>query len=385
MSEQKTEKASAQRKRKAREDGDWVRSRELLSGASMLAGLAMLGMAGGRFATSWKQCYAGMLRYAGASREAAWDVPQVAECVRMVLAPAAWPAAMVMAASFCAVLGVGLAQSGGLQLNGKALMPSLSRVSPLAQAKQMFSAKSLVRLAKSLVPALAVAWMGWGVVERATTQSPVMSMMRLPGTFDAAFGLGVKAAGVMVAWSAIDYAVEWRSWDKRLRMSKQEVRQEVKEAMGNPQVKGKIRQMQRAMRKRKAKVDMQRASVVITNPTHYAVALEFSFETMQAPTVLTKGRDLHALDLREEARWAGVPIIENPPLARSLYRSVEQGQSIPYELYAAIAGILAFLYREQQEKAAREQRREPAAGRAAQAAVAGHGGRSAMAGFEGGM
>ncbi len=130
-------------------------------------------------------------------------------------------------------------------------------------------------------------------------------------------------------------------------MSKQELRDEMKEAMGNPQVKRKIRQIQNAMRKRKVKADISRASVVITNPTHYAVALEFSFEMMLAPTVLVKGKNLHAKKIREEAQWAGVPIIENPPLARSLYKSVEEGQSIPFDLYAAVAGILAFLYRQE--------------------------------------
>jgi len=104
------------------------------------------------------------------------------------------------------------------------------------------------------------------------------------------------------------------------------------------------------------KADMSRASVVITNPTHYAVALEFSFETMSAPTVLAKGRDLLATEIREEARWAGIPIIENPPLARSLYKMVEPGQSIPFELYAAVAGILAYLYRQKVEERVRRDR-----------------------------
>jgi flagellar biosynthetic protein FlhB len=139
-------------------------------------------------------------------------------------------------------------------------------------------------------------------------------------------------------------------------MTKQEIREEMKEAMGNPEVKGRIRQIQRAMRKRKVKADMSRASVVITNPTHYAVALEFSVETMQAPIVLAKGRDLFAAEIREEARWAGVPIIENPPLARSLYRMVEVGQSIPFELYSAVAGILAYLYRQKMEERMRRER-----------------------------
>jgi flagellar biosynthetic protein FlhB len=160
----------------------------------------------------------------------------------------------------------------------------------------------------------------------------------------------------MVVWSALDYAVERMAWNKKLRMTKQEMRDEVKETMGNPQVKGRIRRIQNAMRRRKVKADISRASVVVTNPTHYAVALEFSFESMLAPTVLAKGQNLHALRIREEARWAGVPIVENPPLARSLYKGVEEAQAIPYELYAAVAGILAFLYRQQVEKAARDRR-----------------------------
>jgi flagellar biosynthesis protein FlhB len=113
-----------------------------------------------------------------------------------------------------------------------------------------------------------------------------------------------------------------------------------------------------AIRKRKVKADMSRASVVITNPTHYAVALEFSFETMEAPKVLCKGRDLHAAEIREEARWAGIPMVENPPLARSLYRMVEPGQSIPFELYATVAGILAYLYRQKVEERMRRERQQ---------------------------
>ncbi len=179
---------------------------------------------------------------------------------------------------------------------------------------------------------------------------PVMSVARLPGAFTAAYGLALDAAWVTLIWSGLDYAIEWRARSIRLKATKQEVRQEMKEAMGDPQVKGRIKQIQRAMRRRKVKADMSRASVVITNPTHYAVALEFSFDTMQAPTVLAKGRDLHAAEIREEARWAGVPIMENAPLARSLYKAVEPGQSIPYELYAAVAGILAYLYRQKVEE-----------------------------------
>jgi flagellar biosynthetic protein FlhB len=277
--------------------------------------------------------------------------------MRVALLPAVVPTATILGASFCVVLFVGLAQSGGVQFNPSAMQPKLERLSPGTHIKQMFSLRAIARLMKSLLPALVVAFFGWKALHNMMEPMPVLSMARLPETFATAYGLGVKAAWVMVCWAALDYAVEYRSWSQRLMMSKQEMKEEARDSNGNPQVKGRLRQLQRAMRRRKAKADMSRASVVITNPTHYAVALEFSFETMAAPTVLTKGRDLHALDIREEARWAGVPIIENPPLARSLYRSVEPGQQIPYDLYAAVAGILAFLFRQQQEEKMRDQQR----------------------------
>jgi flagellar biosynthetic protein FlhB len=357
MSGEQTEKATPQRKKKAQEKGDWVRSRELLSGAAMLAGLMTLGLMGGRFIASWRQCFDRCIAFAVDTRGSVWNLRMFTTVMRVALLPAVVPTATILGASFCVVLFVGLAQSGGVQFNPSAMQPKLERLSPGTHIKQMFSLRAIARLMKSLLPALVVAFFGWKALHNMMEPMPVLSMARLPETFATAYGLGVKAAWVMVCWAALDYAVEYRSWSQRLMMSKQEMKEEARDSNGNPQVKGRLRQLQRAMRRRKAKADMSRASVVITNPTHYAVALEFSFETMAAPTVLTKGRDLHALDIREEARWAGVPIIENPPLARSLYRSVEPGQQIPYDLYAAVAGILAFLFRQQQEEKMRDQQR----------------------------
>jgi flagellar biosynthetic protein FlhB len=174
--------------------------------------------------------------------------------------------------------------------------------------------------------------------------------VRLPQVFADAYDLLVNTAWIMLAWSLVDYVVEWRQWESRLKMSKQEMREEYKEMEGNPQMKGRIRSLQRQMRRRTLRADVKKASVVITNPTHYAVALSFDMSTMDAPRVLAKGRDLLAAQIREEARWAGVPLVENPPLARSLYRAVEPGQSIPADLYAAVAAILAYLFRQEAEE-----------------------------------
>lgn len=354
MSGQATEQATPQRKKKSREKGDIVRSRELLSAMAMLGGVLMLGATAHGFLSSWGAVYRESLHSAAVGEiagERHWS-----NTARQMLAPALMPIALIMAASFGCALFAGVVQGGGIRIHPNAIEPKFTRLNPAANLKNLVSLRAVTRVMKSLVPAAVMVALGWAALKALMLRMPVMSMMRLPATFSTAYGLALDAAWVTLAWSGLDYAMEWRSWNLRLKMTKQEVREETKEAMGNPEVKGRIRQIQNAMRKRKVKADVSRASVVITNPTHYAVALEFNFETMQAPTVLAKGRDLWAAEIREEARWAGVPMIENPPLARSLYRLVEPGQSIPFELYAAVAGILAFLYRQKVEERMRREK-----------------------------
>jgi flagellar biosynthetic protein FlhB len=384
MSEKGTEQATPLRKKKAKDEGDSVHSRDLLSAMAMLGGVLMLGVVAHGFVLSWGKVYVESLQTViageGNLNEHSGDL-RWSEAMRQMVEPILLPIGLVLGASFAGALVSGVAQSGGVQVHPKALEPKFSKLNPVSNLENLFSLRSATRLVKSMVPAAAMVVMGWGAIKTLMLSMPVMSLVRLPTTFSAAYDLALDAAWITLAWSALDYAIEWRSWNERLKMSKQEMREEVRDAMGNPQIKAKVRQIQRAMRRRKVKADMSRASVVITNPTHYAVALEFSFETMSAPTVLAKGRDLLAAEIREEARWAGIPIIENPPLARSLYRAVEPGQSIPFELYAAVAGILAYLYRQKVEERMRRDRdaREKAQQHAVQGVVVG------MRGFGGGM
>jgi flagellar biosynthetic protein FlhB len=359
MPDKGTEQATPQRKKKARERGDSVHSRELLSAMAMLGGVLMLGSISNGFVSNWSKVYIASLHSAtlGVSNVNGQNEEQLLNsAVRRILLPALLPVGLVMAASFTCALVSGIAQSGGLQFHPNSVELKFSKLNPITNLGSLFSLRSATRVVKSLVPAAVMVMLGWGALKALMIPMPVMSLLRLPTTFSTAYGLALDAAWVTLVWSALDYTIEWRSWNQRLKMSKQEVREEMRDAMGNPQIKAKVRQIQRAMRKRKVKADMSRASVVITNPTHYAVALEFSFETMSAPTVLAKGRDLLATEIREEARWAGVPIIENPPLARSLYKMVDPGQSIPFELYAAVAGILAYLYRQKVEERVRRER-----------------------------
>ena len=357
MNEKGTEQATPQRKKKARDDGDIVRSRELLSATAMLGGVLALGAVSPQFVKGWARAYTDSLS-AFSVQDLSGDLGL--QALRRMLLPVLLPMATIMLAAFSGSLLTGIAQGGGLVLHPKSIRFKFDRLNPVTNLGNLFSLRSTTRVMKSLVPAGAMVFFGWHALRALMMPLPVMSLMRLPETCSTAYRLALDAAWLTLAWSGLDYAMEWRAWNQRLKMTKQEMREEMRDATGNPQIKARVRQIQRAMRRRRIKADMSRASVLITNPTHYAVALEFSFETMQAPTVLAKGRDLHAAEMREEARWAGVPIVENPPLARSLYQSVEEGRSIPFELYQAVAGILAFLYRQKVEERMRSDRQSKA-------------------------
>ena len=359
MAGEKTEKASPHRKQEARKKGDIVRSRELTSALGTLAGVLVLGSLAIPFAISWRGVLEQMLIYSTRSDLSRGDGTVMADLMRSCISPLWLPVGLVLAASLAATLASGLAQSGGVQFNAEALAMKPERINPVTNLGNLFSIRSTARLAKSLIPASMVLVAGVVAIEQDVISLPVLSLARIPALLHALYHLMLVASAIFLGWSALDYFVEWRSWEQRLRMSKDDMRDEYKQTEGNPQSKSRVRSIQRQMRKRKQDADVRTASVVIVNPTHYAVALSFDFDTMQAPKVLAKGRNLHAQKIKDTARWAGVPIIENPPLARSLYRSVEPGQSIPQDLYAAVAAILAFLYRQrmQEKMRAEEQQR----------------------------
>jgi flagellar biosynthetic protein FlhB len=164
------------------------------------------------------------------------------------------------------------------------------------------------------------------------------------------FELAWKASLVLLMWAAADYMLERWHFENELKMSRQELRDEFHEMEGNPATKQRIRRLQRQARRRRMLKDVERATVVITNPTEFAIALEYRVE-MNAPVMVAKGRNLLAAQIKEIARWQGIPIIENPPLAHALYRAVEVGQAIPPKVYAVVAEILAAIWRAQTQAA----------------------------------
>lgn len=363
MAGDRTEQASAHRREKARKDGDILHSRELTAAAGTLAGVMVLGMLGSRIVLGWRSAFAGFLDLGmGKHWEANELAPTLVSMRRLSLSVFS-SAAFVMIAVVGVALTVGVVQTGGLSFHVESLGFKPDRINPLSNAKNLFSIRAIARLGKSLIPAALLAIFA---VQRVARQFnlPPFSMGRLEELSADVFGILQAAAWLLFAWAAVDYLVEWQSRESRLKMSKQDQRDEYKETEGSPQIRSRIRGLQRQMRRRRVKADVSRAAVILTNPTHYAVALGFDFSTMEAPKVLAKGRNLLAEEIKAEARWAGVPIIENPPLARSLYRSVEVGQAIPIDLYSAVAAILAFLYRQRVEAEVRERRSREQAARA---------------------
>jgi flagellar biosynthetic protein FlhB len=365
-----TEQATQHRREKARKEGDILHSRELSSAAGTLAGVMVLGAMGSHLLILWRGTFAAFLDLGLAARWEPSEIQPTLYALRKLAIELLGPPLVMMAAVAAAALGVGIAQTGGVSFHAEAVGFKLDRINPVSNIKNLFSLRAAARLAKSLIPACILAVFAVQRIARQLAMPP-FSITRLELLGSDVYGLLMATAWLLFAWSAIDYLVEWQSRESRLKMSREDLRDEYKETEGNPQIRSRIRNLQRQARRRKVKNDVSKAAVVLVNPTHYAVALSFDFATMEAPRMVAKGRNLLAEEIKAEARWAGVPIIENPPLARSLYRTVEVGQPIPVDLYAAVAAILAYLYRQRLEAEMRERRSREAAARA-QARAAAH-------------
>ena len=355
MPGERTEQATQHRREQARKEGDILHSRELSAAAGTLAGVMVLGALGSHILVAWRATFAAFLALGAPARWEPSEIEPTLFAVRRLALAVLGPPGVVMAAVAAAALGVGVLQTGGVNFYAGAIGFKMDRINPISNVKNLFSLRAAARLAKSLIPASLLAVFAVQRIARQLSLPP-FSTERLELLGSDIYGLLLAAAWLLFGWSAIDYLVEWQSRESRLKMSKQDMREEMKQTEGNPQIRGRIRNLQRQMRRRRVKNDVSRAAVVLVNPTHYAVALGFDFTTMEAPKVMAKGRNLLAEEIKAEARWAGVPIIENPPLARSLYRSVEVGQAIPVDLYAAVAAILAYLYRQRVETELRERR-----------------------------
>jgi flagellar biosynthetic protein FlhB len=233
------------------------------------------------------------------------------------------------------------------------LKPKLSRVSLISGFKKMFSAKSLVELLKSLFKVAVIALVLYTEIK---TDAKQILSLPLAGTEDmlawiakSVYGMVMKITVIMAVFGTADYMYQWWSYEKGIRMTKQEVKDEYKKLEGDPQVKGKIKEIQRKMSAMRMMHNVPKADVVIKNPTHYAVALKYDPKKDSAPVVVAKGKDYMALRIIKTAEKHGVYVTENRPLARGLYEAVEINKKIPEQFYKAVAEVIAFLYRLKKE------------------------------------
>jgi flagellar biosynthetic protein FlhB len=340
----RTERASEKRLREAREKGDSPRSRDFSAAAVTLAGVAVLvsmrhGL-GERVAA---------ILHDGLSirRAAVYDVDALGASLTTAGTAALWLLAPIFAVALVATLAAPLA-TGGFHFSGQALGFMGSLLDPLAGVGRMFSMRSLVELAKALLKVAVIAAAAAVVLRNGFPELVSLSTAPLKSATSSALDLtGLAALALAAALAGIglvDLPYQIWDWHKRQRMTREELKQEYKESEGSPEVKGKVRQMQAQIARRRMMADVPTADVVVTNPTHFAVALKYDDRKHGAPIVVAKGVDYVAEQIREIAKKSKVTLLEAPPLARALYRTTEIGAEIPSALYVAVAQVLAYVF-----------------------------------------
>jgi flagellar biosynthetic protein FlhB len=341
---QQTEKPTARRIEKARQDGRFPSGREMLGAVQFLAFVAVLSWWGGDWFTAMRTTMRLAVERAFRSELTTSGALELGVgMLRRVVAPLLIPGAALVLLSLAARLAT---TRMGLSLKG--LTPDLTRLSVLSRVREL-PRQNLAALAQALV-LLPLA--GFAVYAMACRNLAAYLALPFQGVEAGAMvvagslkDLLWKAAGVFLVFGVVDMFRQHRRYLRDLRMSKQDVRDEMKELEGNPQMKGRIRRLMRDVLRRRMMQEVPTATAVVVNPTHFAVALRYSVDGMAAPKVVAKGKNYLALRIRERAIQHEVPIIENAPLAQALYKSVEVGQEIPPHLYRAVAEILAYIYR----------------------------------------
>jgi len=342
--EDRTERASERRLNEAREKGDVPRSRDLSGALTVLAGAAVLLANSSQMYAHMRTIYGFGLTY---SRDALFSDHLPSRVLYEVLREMLAILTPVFAATLMAAVGSTVA-IGGLNFSSEALIPKFERLDPIAGFGRLFSLNGVIELAKSL---LKVAFIGCALILLLRHDVPdVMA------TGKESISAGIGQSLTLVAHAAMLFAVVlaliggadavWQRIDygRRNRMTKQEVKDEHKDTEGNPQLKGRIRQMQIQIARRRMIQEVPKADVIVVNPTHFAVALRYDDARMRAPRVIAKGVDVIAQQIRLVAAAHNVPLVEAPPLARALYATTELGHEIPAALYVAVAQILAYVY-----------------------------------------
>jgi flagellar biosynthetic protein FlhB len=340
----RTEKPTQRRLKKAREEGRFATSREFVAGVQFVVFVALFAAFGG-------ECFAGLGRmtrqFMAEAFRAEVSIPRMRAYITDTVLPNVSSLAIVAGVLLISTLATQL-MTTNLGVAAGQLTPDFKRLNPLGRIRSL-GRQNVPAFFQALILLPVFAFALWGIV-----QPNLESFLRLPlasvesgaaRVSEAFHDLLWKAAFVFFLIGAVDLYRQRRRYMADLRMTQQEIREEHKEVEGNPQLKARIRRLQRDLLRRNMMKEIPKATAVVVNPTHFAVAIRYDFDTMAAPAVLAKGRNYLALRIKQRALEHNIPIVENAPLAQALYKSVDVGQEIPPHLYRAVAEVLAYIFR----------------------------------------
>lgn len=318
---------------------------ELVSAATLLTAVVVL-KAAAPFMSGTLLTFAQATWEGGAQQS--WAESDVHQLILRFMLTAAMIVAPIALITMVAGVAANLLQVGFL-FTLHPVTPDFNKINPASGFKRIFSRRAVAELVKSIAKVTIVGFVAYTAIRDEIVTFPTLigrAPIQVVGIVAEMVSTVLLRVGLsMLVLALLDFMYQRWEFEQSLRMTKQEVKDEMKQTEGNPEIKSRIRQKQREMARRRMMQDVTKADVVVTNPTHYAVALEYKQGVMEAPRVLAKGQGFLALRIREIAAEAGVPVVENPPVARQIFRLADVGQTIPADLYQSVAEILALVYR----------------------------------------
>lgn len=343
--QEKTEEPSEKRREDSRKEGQVAFSRETTS-VAILVGIALIFYLMSSYNLKKSEAYLAHAFTNLVTQD--FTIPFVISIMHSILdavAPIFLPFALMtlVAGIFSSVFQV------GFRPTLKPLQPKLNKISPLSGIKRLFSSQGLAELAKSLFKLIVLGYIGYLTFQEELAGLTALSVISIESIIQYNFMVTAKVVGkiilALIVLAVFDFVYQRWSHEQKIKMTKQEVKDELKQTEGDPQLKSRVRQLQREMSRARMMQEVPKADAIITNPTHFSVAILYDRETMIAPQVIAKGADFLAWRMRTVAKENNIPVLERPPLARELYRDVEIGEAIPDRFYKAIAEILAYVYR----------------------------------------
>lgn len=338
---ERSEQPTARRLTEARDEGRIPRSQDLTAAIAVLAGLLLLKLFGGGMFESMLN----MTRAIGETPDVSgghlttwiWRITDTT--LRMIV-----PFLVLLVI----ITAVGMVLQSGLPISVKRLKPKLDKLNPITGVKRLFSLDSVTRMGMGVLKMIVVGAVAYfsivGDIDAVLSAGTIVPQGTFNMSCDVLYRASLRMGLALLVLALLDYVYQRWNWWRNLKMTKQQVKDELKNMEGDPQIRQRRRQLQFNLAMQRVSLDVPKSDVVVTNPTEYAVAIKYDESVMSAPRVTAKGKDFLALRIRQLAQQHGIPVVQRPPLARALYTSVEVGQEVPPAFYRAIAELLAYVY-----------------------------------------